>query len=322
MKQLESWVKGGKERNMDMHGQILLDIKHNLLSANYTEIPFFLDGTVLDMKEKIYTMTGSSCACMVLTLNNVRLADDRTLRSYNPKARALLYVQDTDPFSLARGGGLEDVSKVKKYVMSDEDYARRKNTVRAFIEQKKKEDPTWVPPRFQSNETPIPADGRTLEEVLAEIKVGDRCEVFPGARRGEVKFVGYVKEIPAAASVAVPAKAVTNQIEAKVEKETEAKETEATVTEAKETEKEMEKEVEAEKEEAEVKRTVPQVWIGVCFDDPVGKNDGSIKGKRYFQAQTGYGAFVKPAMVTVGEFPEEDPFATSDDEASDENLEL
>ena len=50
MKQLENWVVGGKERNVAMHGQILLDIKHNLLSANYTEIPFFLDGTVLDMK--------------------------------------------------------------------------------------------------------------------------------------------------------------------------------------------------------------------------------------------------------------------------------
>jgi hypothetical protein len=30
-----------------------------------------------------------------------------------------------DPFSLSRNGGLEDVSQVEKYRMSDEDYTKR-----------------------------------------------------------------------------------------------------------------------------------------------------------------------------------------------------
>lgn len=40
------------------------------------------------------------------------------------------------------------------------------------------------------------------------------------------------------------------------------------------------------------------IWCGIEFDKPVGKNDGSIRGKRYFgPLKPNYGGFVKPICV-------------------------
>jgi tubulin-folding cofactor B len=57
--------------------------------------------------------------------------------------------------------------------------------------------------------------------------------------------------------------------------------------------------------------------VGVECDEPVGKNDGSVKGKRYFSCE-GVGGmrglFVRPERVTVGDYPVLDELGMEEDE--------
>ena len=50
------------------------------------------------------------------------------------------------------------------------------------------------------------------------------------------------------------------------------------------------------------------VWIGVEYDEPMGKNDGSVEGTRYFTCAPKHGVFVRADKVRVGDYAVLDPF--------------
>jgi tubulin-folding cofactor B len=65
--------------------------------------------------------------------------NNKMLGFYSVSSGMEVHIIDTDPFSLSRGGGLTDVSLVQKYKMSEEDYDKKKGTLRDYIREKKKQ---------------------------------------------------------------------------------------------------------------------------------------------------------------------------------------
>lgn len=44
-------------------------------------------------------------------------------------------------------------------------------------------------------------------------------------------------------------------------------------------------------------------WVGVKYDEPYGKHNGTLNGKKYFETLPKYGSFVSPSAVEIGDFP-------------------
>lgn len=250
---------------------VLMMVTHSNLKANFMELRFDRYMTVDKLKNKLQTHVGTNASAMQLSLKDwdgnlvAHMNDDsRMLGYYSPEDGYVIHIVDMDPNSASANGWLEDVSKVDKYMMSDEDYNKREGTYRQWKEEQLRKDPTWTLEKAMAEkrgETYVPPKAKIEDEdLMAEeakgIEVGMRCEVTPGAKRGEVKFVGKdVQGLPLG------------------------------------------------------------WWVGVQFDEPLGKNDGTVKGVRYFECMDGYGSFQRPDKVAVGDYPEEDdPFAEDEDE--------
>ncbi|KAK6159285.1 hypothetical protein DH2020_006599 [Rehmannia glutinosa] len=215
----------------------------SMMLWTYTTCEKFM--TIEAVKEKLWRKCGTSVDSMCLELYDDTgakvsdLADNiRPLGFYSPQDGFRLHIIDLDPSSVTSGGWLEDTSLVEKYKISDEAYDKLDGTFRKYKDK--------LGHQHSNTESKIPDN--YMEDLCANIKVGDRCQVEPGEKRGVIKFVGRAETL------------------------------------------------------------APGFWVGVQYDEPLGKHDGMVKGKRYFECPPLCGGMVRPDKVKVGDFPERDPF--------------
>lgn len=53
-------------------------------------------------------------------------------------------------------------------------------------------------------------------------------------------------------------------------------------------------------------------WVGVHLDEPLGMNNGTVKGEVLFECPESHGSLCRGKNVSMGDFPEVDPFADLD----------
>ncbi|CAI8602088.1 unnamed protein product [Vicia faba] len=237
-------------QKIEVDESVLLRVTHSNLKTFNSDIRFSLQLTVEAMKEKLWKKSGTSVESMHLELyDDVRnkIADltdnSKLLGFYSPFDGFCLHVVDLDPASVTSGGWLEDTSLVEKFEISEQAYNKRGDTFRKYKEKLTSQVPSTVEAKTPDTD---------LKGICANIKVGSRCEVEPGAKRGVVKFAGRAEPLG------------------------------------------------------------PGFWVGVQYDEPLGKHDGMVKGVRYFQCPPSHGGIVRPEKVKVGDYLERDPF--EDDE--------
>ena len=96
------------------------------------------------------THVGSNVSTMRLSLKDwdgalvAPMSDDEMLGYFSPEDGWTIHIDDTDAHSASAGGWLEDVSKVKKYEMSDDAYNARKH-VQTVEERAARQGPDVVP---------------------------------------------------------------------------------------------------------------------------------------------------------------------------------
>lgn len=329
---------------------LLIDLTHSNLVQKHIEIRFDKHDRLRTVREKIHQKTGTAPHFQTLQLRcsgQILAEIDASDESYDNHKLGFFFGDDlvfggggsgcgggvglevhcidTNPLSGSRNGLYEDVSLVEKYRMSEEDYDQRKGTLRDWGREQKTRDETFTLAKHakehreraeamrqfklgifplpygyvvdstgkdicrgddddddddeqrrqqqqrqqaknnQRSSRPTAEDDGVGPSSVANMAVGDRCQVKPGDRRGTVSFLGVVPELD-------------------------------------------------DREDSH--------WVGVTFDEPVGKNktDGSCKSTRYFEAPVGYASFVRGRNVAVGDYPERDLFDSDSDSDSEDEL--
>ncbi|CAJ1021345.1 Ubiquitin-like domain/CAP-Gly domain containing protein, putative [Leishmania lindenbergi] len=224
-------------------------ITHSASQRVVPEKSYGLAQTVQSIKDDMYSRFGIPAEQIRLELYDTRdckvegdMKDEKLLGFYGCETGYRVHVVDLRP--TAQVENYDDVSKVEKYVMTDEEWLKRPDNLRAYKERMlalQREEMAKA-----GIEVPTGPDDDSYKAEAEKMKVGDRCCCQPGERFGTVRYVGRVAALK------------------------------------------------------------PGYWVGVEFDEPVGKSNGTVKGVTLFECLPLYGGVMRPDQVKVGDYPPEE----------------
>jgi tubulin-folding cofactor B len=321
---LRSYVQAHDARQDEQRGahnnsSIWLDITHSNLEQRHVEIRFHAGDTLADVRSRIHRQTGTGAGSQHLQVywNSDTVLQDfppdtsesasmnrRTLGSLQFQTGMRIHCIDKNPYSLSAAGGLEDVTLVDKFRLTDEQYdAKDSNTLRSWARSQKAANPEFTlekhaaehaalvaAKRSHRNGHPLPAgfavdvDGLvfavTSDNSTSPVPDKDVDDDF-GPESCQHLTLGARCEVTPGQRRGVVA--WIGQIDVDV---------------------------------------MPGCWVGIVFDEPVGRSDGTVQGRRYFDTPgPGYGGVVRGKNVTPGDFPVRDCWdEDSDEDDSDDEL--
>ncbi|KPA78512.1 putative tubulin-specific chaperone [Leptomonas pyrrhocoris] len=227
---------------------VKVTVTHSASQRVVPEKAYGLAQTVQSIREDMYSRFGIPAEQIRLELYDARdckvesnMKDEKLLGFYGCENGYRIHVVDLRP--AAQVENFDDVSQVEKYEMTEGEWLKRPDNLRAFKERMLAQQRAEM--AKAGVELPSGPDENSFKEAAEKMKPGDRCCCAPGERLGTVRYVGRVAALK------------------------------------------------------------PGYWVGVEFDEPVGKSDGTVKGVRLFTCNAMYGGVLRPDQVEVGDFPPE-----------------
>jgi tubulin-folding cofactor B len=293
---------------------VVLDLTHSNLVQRHVEIRFDLHDTLDTLRQRIHQKTGTPASFQHLQLISggsvlaqipPSTSDTYKLGYYGLHHGMTVHCVDLDPHSGSRGGQYEDTSLVQKFVLSDEEYNQRKGTLRDWERQQKQKDANFSLAKHAQKH-------RELCEAQRQAKLGLPLppNFIQDAATGKVIFVEPDQDDDHDETITTCNESVMNVPGPESVEGIEVG---------------MRCEVQPGGRRGVVAYCgiVSEIgggghWVGIRFDEPVGKTDGTAGRKRYFEALQGFGGFLRGRNVLVGDYPELDILDELDD--SDDEL--
>jgi tubulin-specific chaperone B len=317
---------------------LLIDLTHSNLQQRHIEQRFDRHTTIQQVKIRIHQKTGTPPHFQRLvlksggqTLQELKAAAEENISSSSTTnfddyklgyffgsghdsisgtAMFLPSLQihciDINPHSASKGGQLEDISLVEKYRMSEDEYNQRKGTLRDWSRQQQAKDATFSLRKHAQQHREL-CEAQRQHKLGLPLPDGFVLDSTGKVIRDEPDFedaTTTTNNVVAAAVVEHGEASVAHILAIGQRCQVEPGQRRGTVS---------------------YVGLMPELqgggwWVGVTFDEPVGKTDGSVGGgKRYFEAMSSYGAFVRGKNVQVGDFPERDIMDELDDSSDDDD---